>query len=105
MVCIDTCVPFFGPLAMEALHRQVLPIPIEAPERRCTARSSTILHSMANNQSAPPGRCIIVFDNLCCGQEMNIQAAVCKFQGFLYLVVFFISTYFELFHERALDMK
>ena len=36
---------------------------------------------------------------------MNIQAAVCKFQGFLYLVVFFISTYFELFHERALDMK
>ena len=36
---------------------------------------------------------------------MNIQAAVSKFQGFLYLVVFFISTYFELFHERALDMK
>ena len=36
---------------------------------------------------------------------MNIQAAVRKFQGFLYLVVFFISTYFELFHEHALDMK
>ena len=25
MVCIDTCVPFLGALAMEALHRQVLP--------------------------------------------------------------------------------
>ena len=25
VVCIDTCVPFLGPLAMEALHRQVLP--------------------------------------------------------------------------------
>ena len=36
---------------------------------------------------------------------MNIQAAVRKFQGFLCLVVFFISTYFELFHERALGMK
>ena len=26
MVCIDTCVPFLGALAMEALHRQVLPL-------------------------------------------------------------------------------
>ena len=25
MVCIATCVPFLGALAMEALHRQVLP--------------------------------------------------------------------------------
>ena len=25
VVCIDTCVPFLGALAMEALHRQVLP--------------------------------------------------------------------------------
>ena len=71
--------PFLRGLGYKGSSSSGFTIPIEALEREYTARSSNQDHSrlllwtesatgqsvaMANNQSAPLGRCMIVFDNI-----------------------------------------